>query len=228
MTLALSLLFDPFCLRERSCCARLSFFSALRRNLGAAILVPSDRTAKCPSPRSIPISGASPVMGSGLVSITKYAKYRPAESLITVTLDGVEGSWRDQHTGTSPIFGKRSFPPSVIDQRALAVNRIDCRRSRRVLNLGAPILRPLRLPLIESKKFLKARSASRNDCCSTTADTSPSQDRPGVFFAAVISVLDSSADFGAGSPSMSASRRAAMASLNTTRAHPNAFASAVC
>lgn len=141
------------------------------------------------------------MIGSGSVSMTNEAKYRPAASLITVTLDGIEGSARDQRTGMSPIFGNRSFPPGVIDQRALAVNRAVCRRSRRVFNLGAPILRPLRFPLIESKKFLNARSASRNACCKTTADTVPSQDRSGVFFASVINVFDSSADFGAGSPS---------------------------
>jgi hypothetical protein len=45
----------------------------------------------------------------GLVSTTNEAKYRPAESLITVTLDGTDGSGRDHRTGTSPIFGSRSF-----------------------------------------------------------------------------------------------------------------------
>ena len=42
--------------------------------------------------------------------MTKLAKYRPAASLITVTDDGSDGSGRDHRTGTSPIFGSRSFP----------------------------------------------------------------------------------------------------------------------
>ena len=36
--------------------------------------------------------------------MTKLAKYRPAASWITVTLDGADGSGRDQRTDTSPIL----------------------------------------------------------------------------------------------------------------------------
>src|SRR4051794_18223614 len=100
----------------------------------------------------MPTSGAASVRGSGVVSMTNEAKYRPAASLITVTDDGFDGNVRDQVTGMSPIFGNRSFPPGVMFQRAFAVNRIACRRSRRVLNRGTPIFRPARSPLIESKK----------------------------------------------------------------------------
>jgi hypothetical protein len=63
----------------------------------------------------------------GWASMTKLAKYRPTASLITVTLDGTEGSGRDQRTGTSPIFGSRSFPLGSTRKPALAVNRIACR-----------------------------------------------------------------------------------------------------
>jgi hypothetical protein len=49
--------------------------------------------------------------------------------LITVTLDGADGSARDHRMGTSPIFGNRSFPVGSTWNRALAVNRIVCRRS---------------------------------------------------------------------------------------------------
>jgi hypothetical protein len=59
--------------------------------------------------------------------MTKLAKYRPAESLMTVTEDGAVGSGRDQRTGTSPIFGSRSLPFESTLNRALAVNRIACR-----------------------------------------------------------------------------------------------------
>ena len=69
------------------------------------------------------ISGNAP----GSVSTTKEAKYRPAESLITVTLEGPDGRGRDYRTGTSPIFGSRSLPLGSTLNRALAVNRIACR-----------------------------------------------------------------------------------------------------
>ena len=75
----------------------------------------------------MPITCSVSGSGSGSVSTTKLAKYRPAASLITVTDDGPDGSVRDQRTGTSPIFGSRRFPPGVIENRALRVNRIACR-----------------------------------------------------------------------------------------------------
>jgi hypothetical protein len=83
--------------------------------------------------------------------MTNEAKYRPAESLITVTLDGSDGSGRDHPTGTSPIFGNRSFPPGRILNQALAVNRIACRESLRDRNLGSPIFGPFRVPFSEAK-----------------------------------------------------------------------------
>src|SRR5690606_32139907 len=103
-------LLEPFCLRDRSFCALRSRRSALRRNFGEAIFFPLERTAKWVSPRSIPTSCV--VSGSGLssTSTTNEAKYRPAESLITVTLDGVDGSSRDQRTRTSPILERYSLP----------------------------------------------------------------------------------------------------------------------
>jgi hypothetical protein len=53
LALALSRFREPSCLRDRSRCLRLSFFSTRRRNRGELILVPSGKTAKCPSPRSM-------------------------------------------------------------------------------------------------------------------------------------------------------------------------------
>ena len=61
-------------------------------------------------PASVPTSGS----GSSPASTAKLAKYRPAASIITVTDDGADGTSRDHRTGTSPIFGSRSFPPGVI------------------------------------------------------------------------------------------------------------------
>ena len=105
------------------------------------------------------------------------------------------------------------------------VNRIDCARSLRDRNRGAPTLRPFRVPFTEAKKFRYAVFASANACCSTTADTSARQARSGVRFAAV-NAFDSAASVGYGAPASRAARRAAIASLNTTRAHPNARANA--
>jgi hypothetical protein len=67
--------------------------------------------------------------------------------------------------------------------------------------------------------------ASVNACCSTTADTSAGHAPRRVRFAAV-SAVDSALSVGYGSPASCAVRRAAIASLNTTRAHPNARADA--
>ena len=145
---------------------------------------------------------------------------------MTVTLDASPGSSRDQRTGTSPIPGSRSRPAAVTRNRAARVKRIDWARSRLDRNRGAPSLRPLRVPFAEAKKFRYAVFASASACCSTTADTSASHARAGVRFAAV-SALDRAASVGNDCPASRAARRAAIASLNTTRAQPNAFASAI-
>src|SRR5690606_31833874 len=99
---------------------------------------------------------------SGPLNTTKLAKYRPAESLTTVTVAGVDGSVRDHVTLRSPIFGRRSFCPGVMDQRAFAVRRTACRVSLRDLYRGAPMRG--RLPFSPSKKFRYAVSRSRGDC----------------------------------------------------------------
>src|SRR5690606_25036765 len=144
--------------------------------------VPSERTARCPSPRSMPTSGViSGRTYCAPVLPTKRAEYRPALSLTYVTDDSTEGTIRDHLPLTSPIYDTRSFPPAVTDQRAFAVKRTDCRVSRFDLYRGAPMRG--RLPFRPSKKFRYAVSRSRSDCWRTTAETSPSQARSGVFFA---------------------------------------------
>jgi hypothetical protein len=173
------------------------------------------------------VSGIRVASAAGSVSMTKEAKYRPAASLMTVTEVGLVGSVRDHFTFTAPIFGRFRRPLSVMVQRALAVNRIDCRASLRDLKRGGPVLGPLRVPLREAKKLRYAVSASRRDCWSTTAETSPSQDRSAVRFAWVIRRVDSSPAVGKGLLVWRASSRARTASLNTTRAHPNALDSAM-
>ena len=88
----------------------------------------------------------------GPVSMTKEAKYRPAASLTTVTDEGTDGRSRDHRTRTSPIFGRRSFPPAVMDKRALRVKRIACRLSLLDRNRGGATFGPLRFPDTEAKK----------------------------------------------------------------------------
>ena len=212
-------------MRESDFCVLRSFFPARRRNLGAATFVPSSMTAKWPRPRSIPQSRAAAGSGDGSVSITNEAKNLPAASRTTVTDDGTDGSGRDQRTGTSPIFGRRSRPLSSTLNRALAVNRTACRRSFRDRNRGGATFGPFRFPVTEAKKFRYAMFRSARACWSTTDDTSPSHARSGVFLASA-SRLDSSASEMRGSPAPHAACRAASASLNTTRAQPNARASA--
>src|SRR4051794_25213876 len=123
LTTAFLRLFDPLALRLRSFCNLRSLRAARRRNFGAATFVPSDSTAKCVKPRSMPTSEFSSGSGWSVVWTMNEAKYRPAASLMIVTDDGAEGSSRDQRTSRSPIFGSRSRPLSRILYRALAVNR---------------------------------------------------------------------------------------------------------
>ncbi len=92
----------------------------------------------------MPITGSVFGSGPGSTSTTKLAKYRPAASLIRVTDEGADGSGRDQRTRISPIFGSRSFPPSVIENLALRVNRIAWRLSLRDRYRGGPIMGPFR------------------------------------------------------------------------------------
>nr|WP_240948299.1 hypothetical protein [Planosporangium mesophilum] len=193
LTTAFLRLFDPFALRDRSCCNLRSLRAARRRNFGAATFVPSDRTAKCVSPRSMPTSESECGSCSSVVATTNDAKYRPAASLMIVTDDATAGSWRDQRTCRSPIFGRRSRPLSRTLNRALAVNRIACRLSLRDRNRGGATLRPVRRPVTEAKKFRYATLRSARACCSTTAETSQSQARSGLCLACVMTCLDNSA-----------------------------------
>jgi hypothetical protein len=75
----------------------------------------------------MPTTGATSGNAACLVCTTNEAKYRPAESLTMVTREGSDGRGRDQRTGTSPIFGSRSFPLGSTRKRAFAVNRMACR-----------------------------------------------------------------------------------------------------
>jgi hypothetical protein len=182
-------------------------------------------TAKWPRPRSIPQSASASASGCAVTSTTNEAKNRLAASLITVTLDGAAGSGPDQRTSTSPTFGSRSCPLSSTLNRKLAVNLIAWRESFRDRNRGGPTFGPFRFPPTELRKFRYAWFRSARACCKTTDDTSPSHARSGAFFDAV-SRADISASVMYGSPDARPACRAASASLNTTRAHPNALASA--
>ena len=135
-------------------------------------------------------------------------------------------------TGTSPILGSRSLPSGRILNRALAVNRIPCRVSLRDLNRGSPTslgFGPFRPPRCHWRSVLRysknrryAVFRSARDCCRITAETSLSHARSGAAFATV-SRADTSASVRNGCPAACACCRAASASLNTTRAQPNAL-----
>ena len=157
-------------------------------------------------PTSVPDGGNRAASAAGPVSTANDAKYRPAASLITVTLAGSEGRSRDQRTSTPPTFGRRSRPAAVMVNRAFRVNRMACRRSLRDRNRGGATFGPFRLPTMDAKKFRYAAPRSASACWSTTADTSPSQARSGVTLAAV-SRADSSASVMYGSPAANASCR---------------------
>ncbi len=75
----------------------------------------------------MPTTGSVAGKVTSPASMTKLAKYRPAESRITVTLDGSDGRSRDHRTTMSPILGSRSFLLASTRNRALAVNRTACR-----------------------------------------------------------------------------------------------------
>lgn len=93
--------------------------------------------------------------------------------------------------------GAQSLLPLLVMEWAFTVNRIAC-RAIFFFVFGGPILGPLRVPFLEAKKLLYAASRSRSDCWSTTADTSPSQARSGVFSASVMTRFDNSAAVGCG------------------------------
>ena len=116
-----------------------SFAAALRAIRGASTFRPSDSTAKCVRPRSIPTSRSVGGSGASGTSTTNEAWYRPVASTVTVTIDGS----RRQRRGTSAPARRRSRaaaagPPAVTRNRAALVNRIDCARSRLDRNRGAP------------------------------------------------------------------------------------------
>ena len=188
------------------------------------MVLPFDRTANVVNPKSIPTSWSMTGSGSVSASITNEAKYRPAVSLTSVTEDGDDGSSRDQRTFRSPIFAayRRPFGFRL---NPLRVSRITCRLSLRDRNRGAPTLRPLRLPDIESNQLRYAARASWHACTRATDATSDNQARSGVRLASVTTRRCTSvAEIF--SPAEYASCLARSASLYTTRAHPNALASA--
>src|SRR5690606_40868004 len=178
-SLAFSRFLDPFALRDSAFCALWSFFSARRRKRGLSIFRPSESTAKCARPRSIPISVSATGSGSSAVSTTNEAKYRPDASLTMVTLDGSDGRSRDQRTSISPILAKYRRPLGRIEKRP-RVNRIACRLSLRDLNRGGSTFGPFRLPATEAKNARYAWYRSLNDCCNTTLCTSANHARSGV------------------------------------------------
>jgi hypothetical protein len=114
---------------------------------------------------------------------TNEAEKRPSVSRMTVTLDGTDGSWRDQRTWRSPTLATYSLAPCKANP--LRVSRIDWRPCL-VRNLGCPTLRPFRFPARESNQLRYARRASWHAWTSATEATSPSHARSGVCLARVV------------------------------------------
>jgi hypothetical protein len=141
----------------------LELFLGPAQETRAVDLAAVGEDGEVPRPRSMPTWGVtSGRTSAGSVATTKEAKYLPALSLITVTVDGVEGRVRDHFTLTSPTLGRRSLPPGVILHPAFAVNRIAWRVSRLDLKQGGPVVG--RLPFRPSKKLRYAASRSLRDC----------------------------------------------------------------
>src|SRR5690606_40696432 len=113
----------------------------------------------------MPTSAAVCGSGSAAASTTNEAKYRPAASLTTVTLDGSDGRRRDHFTGTSPIFGRRSLPPAVIAKRALRVKRIACRLSLRDRKRGGATFGPFRFRTPRSEEHTSELQSRENLVC---------------------------------------------------------------
>jgi len=79
--------------------------------------------------------------------------------------DGSGGSGRDQRTGTSGDLGQAQLPPLISTlNRALAVNRMACRRSLRDRNRARPAFGPFRRPGTEATKFRYAVFRSARAC----------------------------------------------------------------
>ena len=81
----------PLCLRDSSCCNRLSFVSPGAGTSALTIFVPSDRTAKCGQPQVDTDLGSRPAAEDRLARCSRRteAKYRPGASLMTVTETGL-------------------------------------------------------------------------------------------------------------------------------------------
>ena len=93
-----------------------------------------------------------PVLGntSGKTSTTKLRKYRLAESLITVTDDGIAGSSLDHKIFSFPILAYVNFMLTNFKStlcKSLVGNNI------LLLNLGGLIDLPFLLPRVDLKKF---------------------------------------------------------------------------
>jgi hypothetical protein len=93
-----------------------------------------------------------------------------------VTLDGTDGSARDQRTPSSPILATESLAPCRA--KPLRVSRIDW-RPYLVRQLGCPTRRPLRLPEREANQLRYAHRASWHACTRATEATSASHARSG-------------------------------------------------
>lgn len=120
-----SAVFEPSCfLLNRRCsnASRLAFLAVLR---GLSALNPLSVTNRRVRPTSIPTIDDVTGNGSGWTSHRQLTKYRPAESLLTVTVEGDDGSLRDQRMFRGVLlFAMYRCPSRYL--KALAVNSATC------------------------------------------------------------------------------------------------------
>ena len=174
---ALARFAEPFIfLAKRRC--RIASRASLARNLfGAAIFSPVERMAKWDRPRSMPILPVDSDFGVTESSHSKEAKYRPAASLETVTVVGLDafGKVRDQQilSGASIFANFRALPSHL---KALLVYSAAC--------LSCLLLKVGYFARL-AKKLPNAVCKWRKACCTGTLETSLSQMVSGCFFNSV-------------------------------------------
>lgn len=172
---ALARFFEPlaFLLKRRWSSTRRTAYLAVWR--GLPDLNPVSVTNKYFKPTSMPTVEAVIGSDTGSNSQRQDTKYRPAASLVMVTVDGVDGNGRDQRTSNAVLlFAMYSLPSRYLN--ALAVNSAAC--LWRLLLKAGYAARP-------AKKLAKAVCWWRKDCWSGTQETSFSQANSGCFLRAV-------------------------------------------
>lgn len=108
---AFSRFFEPLVFRLKRRCNSARRCSCFLKYFGLSIFSPSDVMAKCVNPRSIPTLPFETGKGWISSSTRTETKYRPAASLLTVTVEGLPVNSRLQHMfNGSACFASFSLP----------------------------------------------------------------------------------------------------------------------